>query len=508
MAEPGVYTPAEEKMLADFKARSAQLTGWIGETPAKEFSFPAHRVASRELIEHMATAADYKNPLYRDESYARNTRWGGIIAPPFYYHCILHGGGICHLTMPPEEGIVVNESVLMVHESDFYQPIRVGDTFKIWYGPTQIEDITRPRTDSMRQFKLTRIISYINQRDEVVCSNTDNHFYTVLPPASDVGIEKSFVMDSASEHTGKRELSYTQEYVYSEEDIAVIDRLYDAEERQGAQIRYWEDVNVGDELNPVVMGPLTTWDSAVAMQGFGAACVTMNDLRKMQADTVIVDPVTNIPYQDIELHLTDRVANMVNSYSTTLLAPPICHFLARLITNWAGDDGFLRRFSWHKLANTPFGDTIFGSGKVTRKYVENGEYLIDVDTRMESVRGFISNVGPATVSLLSREQIFTRNVPPVFKPARARADGGATPADSGERAKRPETEFTKGARIRIKDRPDWPMPAGYGLGGQEGTVSDPLNGLEGYVLAVLDEGAAGIDPRVPLGFSTAAVEKF
>ncbi|WP_322041023.1 FAS1-like dehydratase domain-containing protein [Burkholderia diffusa] len=507
MAERGVYTAAEQKMLADFNARSAQLTGWIGETPAKAFSYPAHRVASRELIEHMATAADFKNPLYRDEAYARNTRWGGIIAPPFYYHCILHGGGICHLTLPREDGIVVNESVLMVHQSDFYRPIRVNDTFRIWYGPTQIEDITKPGKDSMRQFKLTRVISYINQRDEVVCTNTDNHFYTVLPPTSDVGIQKSFVMESTNQHTGKRELAYTQEYVYSEQDIQVIEDLYDAEERRGATIRFWEDVKVGDELEPVVMGPLTTWDSVVSMQGFGAACVTMNDLRKMDADTIVVDPVTNIPYQDIELHLTDRVARMVNSYSTTLVGPPIFHFLARLITNWAGDDGFLRKFSWHKLANTPFGDTIFGRGKVVRKYIENGEYLIDIDTCMESVRGFISNVGPATVSLLSKDQIFARHEAPLFNVGAAFVASKSASVEGSARPPNVEAGIRKGDRIRIKDRPDWPMPGGYRLAGQKGMVSDTVDSLDGYVLVVLDNDATGIDTRVPLGFRVDSIER-
>ncbi|WP_233808863.1 FAS1-like dehydratase domain-containing protein [Paraburkholderia sp. HP33-1] len=507
MAERGVYSAAEAKMLADFKRRSAELTGWIKEGLQKEFSFPAHRVASRELIEHMATAADFKNPLYRDESYARNTRWGGIIAPPFFYHCILHGGGIVFLQLPPEHGIVVNESVLMEHKSDFYQPIRVNDTFRIWYGPTLIDDITRPGKDSMRQFRLTRVISYINQRDEVVCTNTDKHIYTILPPSSDVGIQKSFVMETSEDHTSKRALSWTEEYVYSKEDIQTIDRLYDAEVRRGAEIRYWEDVNVGDELPPIVMGPLTTWDSVVSMQGFGVAAHTMNDLRKVNADTVIVDPSTNIPYQDIELHLSDRVAKLVNSYSTTLVGPPIFHFLSKVITNWAGDDGFLRRFSWHKLANTPFGDTIFGRGKVVRKYVENGEYLVDLDTSMESVRGFITNVGPATVSLLSREQVFNRNDPPLFRPAPAFPGAGAARGESVTAAERSQAGFKKGDRVKIKDRPDWPMPGGYKLANQAGRVVDTVDSLDGYLLVVLDEEVTGIDTKVPLGLKVDSIAK-
>jgi hypothetical protein len=65
-----------------------------------------------------------------------------------------------------------------------------------------------------------------------------------------------------------------------------------------------------------------------------------------------------------------------------------------------------------------------------------------------------------------------------------------------------------GDRIRIKERPDWPMPGGYNLAGLEGYVFDTIDYPEGYILVLLDkEDATGLDPRVPLGFRADAVEK-
>ncbi|WP_233808861.1 FAS1-like dehydratase domain-containing protein [Paraburkholderia sp. HP33-1] len=505
MAERGVYTAAEQKMLADFKERSAQLTGWIGETPAEGFPYPAHRIATRELIEHMASAADFRNPLYRDEAYARNTRWGGIVAPPFYYHAILHGGGICPLFIPPEEGIVRMELSLMAHKTDFYKHIRLGDYFRIWYGPSQLVDITRPGKDSLRQFMSTRVISYINQNDEVVCSDTDYHYYTILPPAENRGPEKFSIMESLPPMPGMTmDLEYTEEYRYTKEDIAVIDRLYNAEMRRGGKTLFWEDVNVGDELPPVVMGPLTTWDSVVALQGFGAACVTMNDLRQMNADTVIIDRKTHVPVMDIEFHLTDQGAKRFHSYSTTPIGPPILHFFARLITNWAGDDGYLRRLTWRNFANTAFGDTVFGRAKVTRKFVEDGEHMVELDVWMESIRGYVSNVGPSIVSLLAREETIACNKSPAFRAASlVESDARA----AGIQAEACSSGIQIGDRIRIKDRPDWPMPGGYRLANQTATVHDVVDYSRGYVLARLDEKATGIDVRVPLGFRSDSIEK-
>lgn len=42
-----------------------------------------HQFVTEDLIRHFAYAVGDPNPLWRDPAYARSTRWGGIIAPPF-----------------------------------------------------------------------------------------------------------------------------------------------------------------------------------------------------------------------------------------------------------------------------------------------------------------------------------------------------------------------------------------------------------------------------------------
>src|SRR3546814_6912954 len=46
----------------------------------------------------------------------------------------------------------------------------------------------------------------------------------------------------------------------SDLDIARIDEVYAAEQRRGATIRYFEDVEVGEALTPVAKGPLSMVD--------------------------------------------------------------------------------------------------------------------------------------------------------------------------------------------------------------------------------------------------------
>lgn len=391
MAVRGVYTKEEEKMLADFKEMSDKLVGWLGETSSEEVPYPVfHRVATKELILHMAYAADYWNPLWRDESYARNTRWGGIIAPPFFQNCISHGGPVYPLKMPPEAGVAI--PIFGGEYWEFYKPIYVNDSFKVWVGSPSIEDVTKGDKMALRRFRVASNISYINQRDEVTCIFHRHIFAMIVPTGTEMST---------------KETKLTKEYVYTKEEIAAIDRAADAEEIRGADPRYWEQVNVGDELKPVVQGPLTIWDSVIEAQGFGVAVLPMREVRRQTPERVIIDPVTNVQHKSIEIHFSDRIAQISHLSSSTLLGVTVEHLLGRLITNWMGDDGFLRRFDWLSTSEAPLGDTVFGKGRVMRKYVgENGDHLVDLDVWLETIRGNICDVATATVSLVSKEQVF------------------------------------------------------------------------------------------------------
>lgn len=66
-----------------------------------------------------------------------------------------------------------------------------------------------------------------------------------------------------------------------------------------------------------------------------------------------------------------------------------------------------------------------------------------------------------------------------------------------------------GDRVRIKDRPDWPIPAGYKLANVEGQVVEIVDEPVGYVKVLLDEAqnTTGKDTTTPLVFRAEAVEK-
>jgi hypothetical protein len=82
MVLPGVYTKEEQKMLEKWEVREQEV-GWLGDDPVPgKISHPvSNRVATKALILNRAEAIHDRNPLWRDEKYARQTRWGSISMP-------------------------------------------------------------------------------------------------------------------------------------------------------------------------------------------------------------------------------------------------------------------------------------------------------------------------------------------------------------------------------------------------------------------------------------------
>ena len=121
-----------------------------------------------------------------------------------------------------------------------------------------------------------------------------------------------------------------------------------------------------------------------------------------------------------------------------------------------------------KFGNTNYGDTIFGRGRVTRKYVDErpGSCLVYVDAHMENIRGFLTNVAPMTIELVSREQIYEQRMPKNPAPVSI---------DRNPRGLKP------GDRVVVKPRPDWEMPTPYRLAGETATVYAMFE-VPGYVV--------------------------
>jgi hypothetical protein len=73
--------------------------------------------------------------------------------------------------------------------------------------------------------------------------------------------------------------------------------------------------------------------------------------------------------------------------------------LTHHLTNWIGDDGFLRRASCKIRRHNPAGDMLFIKGRVRRKFVEDGKHLVEVEQEAYNQDDELSVLGAGTVEL-------------------------------------------------------------------------------------------------------------
>ena len=76
--------------------------------------------------------------------------------------------------------------------------------------------------------------------------------------------------------------------------------------------------------------------------------------------------------------------------------------LVRVITDWMGDEGFLRRLRFEMRRQQRPGDTMVCSGKVVAKEERDGVRCVDLEVWAENEREGITTPGTATVILPRR----------------------------------------------------------------------------------------------------------
>jgi len=77
-------------------------------------------------------------------------------------------------------------------------------------------------------------------------------------------------------------------------------------------------------------------------------------------------------------------------------------FLGQLVTDFAGDLGWLRKLTVQYRGMDQPGSKITGRGKVTKKYVDGQDHVVECEIWLENAKGEKTTPGTATVILPSR----------------------------------------------------------------------------------------------------------
>lgn len=322
------------------------------------------------------------NPLFRDQEYARWTRFGSLIAHPCF-PWTHHWPGRSYWGLPGVHGFGVTI------DCEFYRNVRPGDRVNIWNRVLDIKE--KPSKFSGRMAMQYLESTYTNQRDEVLC--------------------RALGLTARHERKASREKGKYKEiktHVYTPEESARIDEmvLTETSRVRGAETRYWEDVNVGGKIDEIARGPLSMSDTMafVIASGRGAAHGALlrhaakhpkHYIRNTQAGG-------GIEYTGIGHHREDFAKEVGVPGMYDYLPQRACWF-ATAVTNWMGDDAVLKRLRMEARMFNCQGDTTFIGGAVAKKYVKDRCALIDIEMKGVNQRGALTSPGFATVMLPSRD---------------------------------------------------------------------------------------------------------
>jgi len=77
-------------------------------------------------------------------------------------------------------------------------------------------------------------------------------------------------------------------------------------------------------------------------------------------------------------------------------------FLTQLLTDWVGDKGEVKKMSVQYRGNAFPGEKLLCKGKVTKKYVQDGQNLVELEIWVENPEGKKITPGTAVVALPSK----------------------------------------------------------------------------------------------------------
>ena len=114
------------------------------------------------------------------------------------------------------------------------------------------------------------------------------------------------------------------------------------------------------------------------------------------------DPVTHALEPVYSVHYNDYAARLQGAQCAYDVGVQRTCWQVHSLTNWMGDDGFLRQASCKIRRHNPEGDLLFIQGEVTKKFEENGTKLVEISLTSENQDGERSAYGHAVAALPSR----------------------------------------------------------------------------------------------------------
>ena len=372
--------------------RQEKLLGFMQAAKTREYI----QTATTDNIRNFAHGAGDDNPLFCDPEYAKGTRWGSVIAPGMMVGQInspMRGDPV------PDEIRALRKSLFKgVHvfvsgsKWDWYRPVFPGDTIYSYNGDETSE--VKKSEFSGRSVITVRKDVKVNQRGEVVA------VYRILR-----------VLTERKTAAKKGKYSKIEPATYKDEDIEKIDEIYAAEEVRGEQTRYFDDVQIGEDMGKMAKGPLTVTD-VIAYHaggyGFVPYAPTVGRLAHKNRKRIPAFYIKNeygVPDVAQRLHWDPVWAQAIGNPMAYDYGVMRESYLWHFLNDWAGDDGIITHVHDEIRKFNYMGDVQTITGEVTNKREEGGQKLVNVKVQFINQRGEETVRATATIALPGKDGI-------------------------------------------------------------------------------------------------------
>lgn len=329
--------PAAQTQISAFIAESRRLNGQtIKERPLWNTAVTA------DAIRHFAYGISDDNPLWLDPAYAAESRYGRLVAPPTFLisvlYPLLHGAPVK----------VPLTNLIGGLELEWFLPVLEGDTFSA--AAKQVDVIASEDRKGRPVVYILAETTYHNQREELV-GQARGTIVWIAREADELLLDRPV-------------------YHYNQTKLQAIEAAIQAEVRTGRRALTPAELVVGQKLPPLVRGPLTIgdlicWQAAIG-PSYRAGTLGYRDCLA-KPHTAAVMPGVGWPVKYSQQHEDFNMAAQRGMPAPFDNSAMRLAWLSVLLTNWMGDEGFLKRLKVNTNAPVIYGDTLWYEGTITHR---------------------------------------------------------------------------------------------------------------------------------------------
>ena len=335
----------------------AQLRARVG--VAEPHPMPPHYLRpGTDAFRHVAMAYGDDNPLWCDPAYGVKTRWDGPIAPPpLVGGDTLIGEDEVTEVEPSKRDLMKGDPLRGVHA--FYSA-----SAREWWAPL---------VPDQRVFRRNALVGVLDKPSEF--AERAVHEWTAQVFRDEVGTllagqYRLMIRTERSKAREKKKYDAITIDRYDDDAIADIDAQYAAERPRGAEPRWFEDVHEGDEIGPMVKGPLTVtdmicWHVGMGMGLYGVQPLRLGARNRARIPRFFHRDDLNVPDVMQRVHWDPEFARRSGNPTTFDYGRMRETWLIHLCTDWMGDDAWLWKLDCEFRKFNYVGDTQWLRGTVT-----------------------------------------------------------------------------------------------------------------------------------------------